>query len=75
MNINEDYLDNEHPNADEVMTQGMSWLWKHFIEPNTDHITEEQAEMLTMIGVSFKIIAEQADAYDQTFEESPYLNN
>jgi hypothetical protein len=31
--------------------------------------------MLTMIGISFKMVAEQADAYDQTFEESPYLNN
>tara|TARA_A100001011_G_scaffold127031_1_gene133915 strand:+ start:463 stop:690 length:228 start_codon:yes stop_codon:yes gene_type:complete len=75
MNINDDYLDSDNPNANEVMTQGMGWIWKHFIEPNTDEITEEQAEMLTMIGISFKIIAEQADGYDQTFEESPYFNN
>jgi hypothetical protein len=75
MNINEDYLSSDCPNADEVMTQGMGWIWKHFIEPNADQITEEQAEMLTMIGISFKMVAEQADAYDQTFEESPYLNN
>jgi len=75
MNINSDYLDSDNPNANEVMTQGMGWIWKNFIEPNTDEITTEQAEMLTMIGISFKMIAEQADAYDQTFEESPYLNN
>ena len=75
MNINSDYLDSDNPNANEVMTQGMGWIWKNFIEPNTDEITTEQAEMLTMIGISFKMIAEQAAAYDQTFEESPYLNN
>ena len=35
----------------------------------------QDAEMLAMIGISFKVIAEQAHAYDQTFIESPYLNN
>ena len=43
----------------------MNYLWENFIEPNVDVTDEDQATMLTIIGATFKIMAEQAHAYEK----------
>jgi len=52
-------------NAIDVMDKSMNYLWENFIEPNVDVTDEDQATMLTIIGATFKIMAEQAHAYEK----------
>lgn len=58
-------FEEENFNANSAMESGMNWLWENFIEPNVDVTNEDQAQMLAIIGVAFKVIADQANAYEK----------
>ena len=67
MNINPDFSSdyNDAPSADEVMSQGMGFIAEKLIEPMHDKLSKEDASLLALIGISFKIVAEQATAYEK----------
>ncbi|MDO7613061.1 MAG: hypothetical protein MUQ75_02415 [Crocinitomicaceae bacterium] len=58
-------FEEENFNANRAMESGMNWLWENFIEPNVDEANEDQERMLAIIGVAFKVIADQANAYEK----------
>lgn len=60
-----DFEEEENFNANSAMDSGMNWLWENFIEPNVDATDEDQARMLAVIGVAFKVIADQAHSYEK----------
>ena len=80
MKINEDYDSNDLPQDSEVvMDAAMGWIHDNLIAPIEKDLSEDQAFMLTMIGASFRILAQKAHAYDQIEvqgnKESPYIKN
>ena len=68
MNINPDFSsfdENQAPSAEEVMAQGMGIIGEKLIEPMRDKLSPEDSSLLALIGISFKIVAEQATAYEK----------
>jgi hypothetical protein len=68
MYINPNFSDNENecpPPADEVMTNGMDFIFEKCIEPMHEKLSVEDISLIGLIGFSFKIIAEQATMYEQ----------
>lgn len=74
MNINPEFNSPERPNAIEAMEHSMDFIFQEFIEPAKDHMTIENAEILTTIGMIFKDIAEKAEAY-YTLKDKGYELN
>lgn len=68
MNINPNYT--ERPNAVEAMDSAMNYLFENFIQPK---VNEENADMVAIIGIIFKDLAEKAEAYYQ-IQEKGYEN-
>ena len=70
MNINPDFSSDsdEMPSANEVMSQGMGFIAEKLIEPMRDKLDTEDLSLLALIGISFKIVADQATAYEQMEE-------
>ena len=64
MNINEDFQSEPEINATQAMDSSMGYIFDNFIEPRESELTEDQAMMLAVIGVTFKMIAEKATAYE-----------
>lgn len=75
MNIKDGYSSEPQQTANDIVDISMNWIWDNIIAPNQDKLTEEDADMLVVIGQSLKIVGEQATAYTETFKESPYSNN
>jgi len=66
MNIKKDFSQNdENPPADEVMANGMDFIFEKLIEPMQEKLSVEDLSLISLIGLSFKIIAEQATMYEQ----------
>jgi len=67
MNINPNFSDNENecPPANEVMANGMDFIFENLIEPMQEKLDEDQLKIMGLIGLSFKIIAEQATALEE----------
>ena len=65
MNINPDF-DNEKeiPPANEVVAQGMGFLFEKDIEQKQGKLSAEDNALIGLIGMSFKIVGEQATAYE-----------
>ena len=71
MNINPDFSsfdENQAPSAEEVMAQGMGFIGEKLIEPMRDKLDAEDLSVLALIGISFKIVADQATAYEKLQE-------
>tara|TARA_Y100001938_G_C8010760_1_gene389869 strand:+ start:372 stop:629 length:258 start_codon:yes stop_codon:yes gene_type:complete len=71
MNINSDFSsfdENQAPSAEEVMAQGMGFIGEKLIEPMRDKLDTEDLSILALIGISFKIVADQATAYEKLQE-------
>ena len=70
MNINPDFSSdyNDAPSAEEVMAQGMGFIGEKLIEPMRDKLDAEDLSVLALIGISFKIVADQATAYEKLQE-------
>jgi len=47
----------------------MNALYELVIEPMQDKLTAEDAQVIGLIGMTLKIVAEKAKAYEQTFEK------
>jgi hypothetical protein len=79
MNINSDYQDNEDLSPENVMNEGMNFIFQKLIDPMKEKLNEDDLALISIIGVSFKMIAEQAGAYEKTqsqeYKESPYIRN
>ena len=75
MNINSNYSDEDNavPKAQAVMNSGMGFIFDKLLAPMEDQLSQEDIEMLTVIGVSFKIIAEQAQKYEDSIANQ--INN
>ena len=69
MNINPEFQSSQRPNFEDVMAEGMDFLYKKFILPKTQTIDKEDLETITLIGIAFKDIASQAEAYFQMYED------
>ena len=79
MNINSDYQENEDLSPENVMNQGMNFIFEKLIAPMEGKLDEEDLALISIIGVSFRMIAEQASAYEkiqsEEYKESPYIKN
>ena len=75
MNINSIYSDEDNamPKAQIVMDEGMGFIFDKLLAPMEDQLSQEDIEMLAVIGVSFKIIAEQAQMYENSIANQ--MNN
>ena len=69
MNINPEFQSTERPNFEDVMAEGMDFLYKKFILPKTQTMDKEDLDMITLIGIAFKDIASQAEAYYKMYED------
>ena len=71
MNLNSDFSSdyNDIPSADEVMSQGMGFIAEKLIEPMQDKLSPEDLSILALVGMSFKIVADQARAYEKLQEQ------
>ncbi len=72
MNINEDFTNEfECPQAEEVMASGMDFIFDKLISPMNEmgKLNEEDLAMISLIGISFKIISEQASLYEKSVSE------
>jgi len=66
MNINPNFSDeNENAPASEVMALGMDFIYENLIEPVQENLNADQLKIIGLIGMSFKIIAEQATALEE----------
>lgn len=67
MNINPDFSSdfNDIPSAQEVMAQGMGFIGEKLIAPMKDQLDQEDLALLSLIGISFQIVADQATAYEK----------
>jgi hypothetical protein len=68
MNIKEDYQSNSDYNSTDAMDHSMAFIFDNFIEPIENELSEDQAVMLAVIGSTFKIIAQKAQAYEDMIE-------
>tara|TARA_B100000519_G_C14215074_1_gene424533 strand:- start:589 stop:840 length:252 start_codon:yes stop_codon:yes gene_type:complete len=69
MNINPNFDNQEEcPPADEVVAHGMNFLFEKVIEPMKDKLDPEDLALISLIGMSFKIVGEQATAYEKLQE-------
>jgi hypothetical protein len=68
MNIKEDYQSNSDNNSTDAMDHSMAFIFENFIEPIENELSEDQAMMLAVIGSTFKIIAQKAQAYEDMIE-------
>ncbi len=79
MNINPGFNEQERPNAEEAMSQAMSFLYENFILPKTAELNKDDLDTLTIIGVIFKDMASKAEAYYQLqengYEKNDFSNN
>ncbi len=71
MNLNSDFSSdyNDAPSAEEVMAQGMGFIGEKLIEPMQEKLSPEDLTILALIGMSFKVVAEQARAYEKLQEQ------
>jgi len=68
MNINKDYESNSIINASDAMDQSMAFIFDNFIEPMENELSEDQNLMLAVVGSTFRIIAQKAQAYEDMIE-------
>lgn len=65
-------------NSETAMNQAMEYLWDEFILPNIDKTNEEQVNMVTIVGLALRAIAEKASAYEKAqegkFSEKDYFS-
>jgi len=78
MNINPEYSSNDELCANDIMAQGMSIISELLIEPSLEEgsLDEESQSLIGLVGVTFKIIAEKATAYEmmEEAEQEEQLN-
>ncbi len=78
MNINPEYSSHDELNANDIMAKGMHLISEILIDPamQSGKLDEEDQSLLGLVGVTFKIIAEKATAYEmmEEAEQEEQLN-
>jgi len=78
MNINPEYSSHDELNANDIMEKGMHLISEILIDPamQSGKLDEEDQSLLGLVGVTFKIIAEKATAYEmmEEAEQEEQLN-
>ena len=69
MNFNENFSGDSLPNSNDIMSMAMSEIHDILIEPMSHKMTEEENAVITLIGLTFKIMAEKATLYEQSLED------
>ena len=75
MNIKDQNSSDENINAKTMMATSMDILWESVIAPLENEMDEDQIATIGLIGVTLKIIAEKAYAYEQIMGEVPSEEN
>ena len=72
----------ENLNAEYVTEQSMNALWDIVIAPMESELTEEEQAIISMIGITLKLVARKAKLYEElkegnspTDELPPYSQN
>ena len=65
MNINENFSDDQPKFSDEIMSMAMGEIHDILIEPMQDKLTPEQGSIISIIGLTLKIMAEKATALEK----------
>ena len=56
----------------------MGFLWEFIIKPNKEQLDEDEKNMLGVVGLALKTIAQKAKAYEDMYEKGKnnenYLN-
>ena len=69
MNIlNNDNNSEENLNAEYVTEQSMNALWDIVIAPMESELTEEEQAIISLIGVTLKLVARKAKLYEELQE-------
>ena len=68
MNINSDHNfdNNDAPCAAEVMDNGMDFIFEKLIEPMKEKLSAEDMRMISIIGIAFRIVADQATSFEKS---------
>jgi hypothetical protein len=78
MNINPEYSSHDELCANDIMEKGMHLISEILIDPamQSGKLDEEDQSLLGLVGVTFKIIAEKATAYEmmEEAEQEEQLN-
>ena len=72
MNINSNFTNNDNndsASAEEVMDNGMGFIFQKLIEPMQGKLSIEDLETLSIIGIAFKMVADQATAYEKAQQD------
>ncbi len=79
MNINSEYNPPERPNANDVMSDAMGYLFDRFIKREENNLNKDDLNQVAIIGIMFKEMAEKAEAYYQLqekgYEKNPHSLN
>ena len=75
MYIKDQNSSDDNINAKTMMATSMEILWESVIEPLEKDMDEGQIATIGLIGVTFKLIAEKAYAYEQIMGEVPSEEN
>ena len=69
MNINPNFNNQEEcPPANEVVANGMDFIFEKLINPMREKLSVEDLTFISLIGISLKIVGEQATAYEKLQE-------
>ena len=69
MNINPNFNNQEEcPPANEVVANGMDFIFEKLINPMREKLSVEDLSLISLIGISLKIVGEQATAYEKLQE-------
>ena len=69
MNINPNFNNQEEcPPANEIVAHGMDFIFEKLIDPMREKLSVEDLTLISLIGVSLKIVGEQATAYEKLQE-------
>jgi hypothetical protein len=66
--IDNDFDFEENINAEDVMNKSMTALWDIVIAPMEGKLSEEEQGMISMIGITLKLVAEKARLYEELQE-------
>ena len=62
-NSNSDFSEGTH--ADYIVGESMTALWDLVIEPMRDKLSQEEISVISLIGLTLKIVGDKATAYEK----------
>ena len=77
MNLNEDFSTSQPKYSDEIMGMAMQEIHDILIEPMQGKLTPDQDAVLSLVGLTFKIMAEKATALEkmeQVVQQKGFVN-